>query len=340
LVLMAMPLFLSAFAGPSRESVRFIAPGRLRVSRPQGSGELAFYADLDLGKPQPSVIRAIVVFHGLQRNAFGYFRYVDQARSKAHVTPQSTLLLAPQFLNDDDAIAYPLSAQVLRWRHNSWEAGDPAIGPAPISSYDAIDSVLALLANRDRLPNLKEIVLAGHSGGAQVVQRYAVVGRAIDPVEKAGITVRFVVANPSSYVYFDQFRPEPSVAERCKEFDAWKYGFNTPPPYVGAADPVALEAAYISRHVIYLLGSKDDDPEGPEIDKSCAGEAQGKTRLRRGLAYFHYLQSRHATELEQQLWVVPGASHDAEAMFTSKCGLDALFGLGSCPPPLGNPPVK
>ena len=322
---------LSALCAPlalaQRDAVKTVASSRLTVSVNNRSGQLALDSEADLSTPQSGVTRAIVVFHGLQRNAGGYLHDVEEARSKAGAAGSKTLLLAPQFLDEDDARAYKLPADVLRWHRSTWEAGEPATHPAPISSYDAIDAILARLSDRALFPDLREIVLAGHSGGGQIVQRYAVVGRQIAAVEKADIALRYVVANPSSYVYFNQYRP---VTGRCPEFNNWKYGLQDGPPYVGSPSAAELETTYISRHVTYLLGGDDNDSNCRDIDKFCAAELQGATRLQRGANYFKYLESRHATGLEQRVFLVPGVGHNARAMFTSVCGIDALFETGKC----------
>ncbi len=49
-------------------------------------------------------------------------------------------------------------------------------------------------------------VIAGHGMGGDFVQRYAAFGQAPDILEKEGIGVRFIVANPSSYLYFTASR--------------------------------------------------------------------------------------------------------------------------------------
>ena len=59
-------------------------------------------------------------------------------------------------------------------------------------------------ADRARFPALRDVVIAGHSGGAQVAHRYAIVGAGCNV---AGVRCRYVIANPSSYVYFDSMRP-------------------------------------------------------------------------------------------------------------------------------------
>jgi pimeloyl-ACP methyl ester carboxylesterase len=328
LVLVSFVVLRTALAQDA--AVETIASSRLNVNVGTGSGSLALFTEADLGASQPRIVRAIVVFHGVHRNADGYFQDLKEARSRASAAGKNTLLIAPQFLNEDDTRAHKVGAEVLRWHRSQWEAGEPAVGPAAISSYDAIDAILNRLSDRTAFPNLREIVLAGHSGGGQIVQRYAVAGHQIAEVEKAGIALRYVVANPSSYVYFDDKRPVPAAARACEQFDAWKYGLQFAPPYLGSSSASELEANYVSRRVIYLLGGDDDDSNGPDIDKNCAAEAQGRTRLQRGASYFQYLRSRHSAALEQRVLLVPGVAHNARKMFTSTCGIDALFGTGTC----------
>jgi pimeloyl-ACP methyl ester carboxylesterase len=327
IALLAAPLALA-----QNTPVRTIADRLLNISGAHGSGQLALFSEADLSSPQPGVTRAIVVFHGLQRNAELYIHDVEEARGRAGLAREKTLLIAPQFLDEDDARAHKIEPGVLRWRRSSWEAGEPATRPAAVSSYEAIDAILSRLSDRGLFPNLQEIVLAGHSGGGQIVQRYAVVGHQIAAVEKAGIALRYVVANPSSYVYFDESRPV-SAAFDCLGFNTWKYGLHDGPPYLGSPlSPATLETAYVSRRVTYLLGAEDNDPNSPDIDKACAAEVQGATRLLRGANYFKYLQSRHETGLGQRVLLVPGVAHNARAIFNSACGIYSLFDTGACRP--------
>jgi pimeloyl-ACP methyl ester carboxylesterase len=92
------------------------------------------------------------------------------------------------------------------WTLRGWIGGGAAVGPAPIGSFEALDAMLAMLADRKRFPALTRVVVAGHSGGGQVVQRYAVVGEGPAALAAVGVDVRYVVANPSSYLYFDASR--------------------------------------------------------------------------------------------------------------------------------------
>src|SRR5450830_1216678 len=169
---------------------------------------------------------------------------------------------------------------------------------------------------------LAEPDVAAHSGGAQVVQRYAVVGQGEGRLP--GVAVRYVVANPSSYLYFHPERPVPAVAATCPGVDHWKYGWTDAPGYARQLSPAAYEARYLQRDVLYLLGSADTNPQHPALDKSCAAEAQGPYRYARGHAYVDELRQRHPG-LTQRQFDVPGVGHDGDAMLGSACGQAALF---------------
>ncbi len=233
-------------------------------------------------------------------------------------------MLAPRFAAGADFAAHD-RPEMLRWTAQGWMEGAAATGPVAVSSFAVLDALLLRLSDRARYPALRRIVVAGHSAGAQLLQRYAAMGRAEDAPGAAGIALRFVVANPSSYLYFSPERPEPAIAAACPEADRWKYGLAGAPSYAEARSPAALEAAYLRREVIYLLGGADTDPNHRLLDRSCAGLAQGPNRHARGEAFFRYLSARHPEGLAHRLMEVPGVGHDQGAMFTAPCGVAALF---------------
>jgi len=324
-----------ASAANNRPAVDEVAHSGLRVVTPAGTAVLPIYLSTDLTKPQPQVVRAIIIFHGVKRNAGAYFRSANEAVDSAGKAGKGTIVIAPQFINEEDAEAFHVDPNILRWHHERWEGGANAAGPVPISSFEAIDAILVQLADRSRFPDLTQVVLAGHSGGAQVVQRYAVAGRGETALTKAGVRVRYVVANPSSYVYFSTDRPtNPTTfapySGSCKEFNRWKYGVEDAPPYVGQESFSNLEESYIHRDVIYLLGTADTDPHHPDLDVSCQGETEGPNRFTRGSAYFAYLKARHPQNFSQRLWEVPGVAHDERRMFHSACGMEAMFDIAGC----------
>jgi pimeloyl-ACP methyl ester carboxylesterase len=336
LLLLVFMVLSTGFATEStRQTVDEVAHSGLRVMTSAGTGFLPIYVSSDWSKPQPGVTRAVVIFHGVKRNAAVYFRSASEVVQSAGNAGKGTIVIAPQFLTEEDAAAFHLDQSVLRWHHERWEGGANAVGPAAISSFDAIDAVLAQLADRSRFTGLVQVVLAGHSAGAQVVQRYAVVGRGETMLTKLAVRVRYVIANPSSYVYFSEDRPLNTASFArytgpCKVFNRWKYGVEEPPPYVDQDSLAGLEERYSHRDVIYLLGTADTDPHHPDLDVSCEGEAEGSNRFARGTAYFAYLKARHPGNFSQRLWEVRGVAHDEREMFHSKCGMQALFDMTGC----------
>ena len=318
-----MGLLLACSATQAAEhGVKELSPDHLKI----GPGELSLGLSQDWKRPLPQVQRALIVIHGRLRNAQTYLHSAEQAASQAGQL-STTLVIAPQFLNESDGTRNALSDSVLRWHANDWMAGDPAVSPAPLSSYAALDQILERLSDRKRFPALREVVIAGHSGGAQVVQRYALTTQADKALQADGIKVRYVVANPSSYAYFNAQRPIPTFdAANCPGFNTWKYGLKELPAYAEGQKHRQLEQTYVERDITYLLGARDTDPNHPALDKSCEAEAQGAFRLERGKNYFEYLTQRHPQGLNQRLVEVPGVGHNGDQMFTSPEGQKALFG--------------
>lgn len=293
-------------------------------------GGLPLYASRDWTRPLPGITRAVVMLHGVRRNADVYYRAAQMAQAAAGEAGRSAIMIAPQFLEDIDVEAFHLPPDTLRWSKEGWEGGDPALGPSHASSFDALDAILARLADRQLFPDLKQVVIAGHSGGGQVVQRYAIAGRGEAALTRESIAVRYVVANPSSYAYFSPERPDSAIATSCPGYDNWKYGMEQRPPYLAAASPADLEKRYVARNVIYLLGTRDTNPDHPVLDKSCMAEAQGAYRYARGHAYAAAMAARDAGTPNHLTWDVPGVAHNGNKMLTSPCGLAALFDLPGC----------
>jgi hypothetical protein len=312
-------------------AVDAVATRRFTIVAAARDGVLRYSGTGSLDEPDRDVVRALIVVHGALRNAVSYERSTERAVGLASAG-DSTIVIAPQFLSEVDVDAHALPASTLRWRKNDWDGGAAATSPVPLSSFAVLDAIVTRLADRTRYPKLREIVVVGFSAGGQTVQRYAVVASGWQRAIPSGTHVRFVVSDPSSYLYFDTKRPlagggfGPFDAAACPSFDRWKYGPEDPPPYV-AAPVTSYEAAYAERDVTYLVGTADDDPQQAALDRSCAGEAQGPNRVARSRAYVSYISQRHPAGTNQTFAESLGVAHDVGAMFASPCGVAVLFGL-------------
>jgi hypothetical protein len=325
-------LLLFTGAAPAEHSEHYsaaaIAAGGLTVVTAAGEGTLPVQVSADWMHRLPEVARALVVVPDAPRDADLTQRIAQAALFAAGEAGRGTMIVVPRFLGGPDAAAHAVSGDVLRWSGTGWIDGEAAIGPAALSSFDALDAVLARFADPTIFPNVHRLVLAGHGAGAQLVQRYAVVGRGMAALAGAGVAVRYVVANPSSYLWLGDDRPVPTSRTACATADRWPYGLAGAPAYVEPTED--LEERYIARDVVYLLGEDDTDPNHPLLDRTCAAQTQGPTRYVRGMNYLFTLEQRHPNLVRHRILSIWGVGHDAGSMFVSACGLAALFDRPGC----------
>jgi hypothetical protein len=148
----------------------------------------------------------LILVHGALRDADRYFAVASAAAEG----DRSTFIVAPQFLaHVDREVRKVAPAATLFWDVEGWKGGEPALGPAPVSSFTAMDCLLQQLtaAGAPAGGRTPAVVIIGNSAGGQYVNRYAAVGHAPDALAERGIPVRFVISNPSTYLYFDGERP-------------------------------------------------------------------------------------------------------------------------------------
>jgi hypothetical protein len=299
-----------------------------------GSGTIPMFAATPVVALHAGVNRVVVIVHGETRDAGTYYNDVAAAAGMAGASAATAFIVAPQFLNtsdvDESRNAAVLPSTTLGWKVDEYSDGKDAEKPAQISAFDVLDNLIASFTNRSNYPNLQTIVIAGHSGGAQLVGRYAIVGNGFAAAVSGGYDVRFVVASPSSFLYFDATRPSGSSfaagnAGACPAFDSWRYGLTSAPRYVGSPNATALWHRYAGENVTYLSGSLDTDAHG-SIDQSCGAEAEGVDRVDRAHKYYAYLTFLNGGTAVQSTYTVTGVGHNDLDMLTSAAAVTALFG--------------
>jgi pimeloyl-ACP methyl ester carboxylesterase len=304
---------------------------------------------LDVGNE--AITRALVMVHGAGRDANNYFRHALAAAFLAG-SLDDTIVLAPHFASNDGAgCRDTLAPNELNWQcegSGTWRTGGAAVGNARITSYDVADEILRKLANKRIFPNLRAIVVAGHSAGGQFATRYEMANRVHDGL---GVPVTYVVANPSSYAYPDSLRPSASAipasvaaeppgytppppanpppafvpfpdANDCTTYDTWPYGLKKRTGYTAGISDDQLRKQLAARPATYLVGELDILPLYG-FDNSCPAMAQGPTRLARGLAYGRYVNEKYGAR--HQTLVVPACGHNARCMFTADPVLPLIF---------------
>lgn len=293
---------------------------------------LAALANRPLNMPggDPEVERAVIVLHGVRRNPADYFRIAERLSSAEHWPLSHTLVLAPGFFTAGDL---PGRVDLPLWDKTWMQASPSVAGRVGISPIRALDELITWLGDEQHYPHLRHIILMGHSAGGQLLQRYAVLGRADLALANRGIKVRYVISSPSSYLYFDARRPvaggfAQTVVGDCPGVDRYRYGLQALPDYLDPGlDSRRLFQRYARRNIIYLVGALDNDPSHPWLDRSCAALAQGDSRLRRQrnyLAYERQLSRDWHLPLTRKHGEIPGAGHDAKTLYRAKEALQLL----------------
>ncbi|GAB3711817.1 hypothetical protein [Mariniluteicoccus flavus] len=297
-------------SAPATEGDRLAETATLR--RTTVGGKVMHYcANGSIDTPLANVERVVFMIHGNDRQACAAARTVLAAGSRDQV--RRTLVVAPRFPTLEDRVD---ARSDLHWSFYGWSQGDASLNDdAPQSSYAVLDEL------RQRVDAPVEVV-AGFSGGGQYVNRYA----AGSPIE----ATRYVVANPSSYLYFSPVRPggDPRVISGCPAYDSYRYGLNGLNPYMAQSGADELRRRYARRELVYLLGDADSDPRSASMDKECGAMAQGPNRFERGRRYWTYLPSVFGARItdRQSMSVVRGVGHDGGGMMGDAAARKALFG--------------
>jgi len=322
-----------------------------------------------LGVHDEDITLGVIVHHGVARNGNDYFCSMYNGLLKRFgAEARHVFLASPQIYEPSDG---PASTE-LYWedddtaeRNWKWGGNSSAALSASISSFSVLDEMLHAMMDQRTYPNLKALVVTGHSAGGQIVQRFALAS-SFEP--RSGVTLGYFPANPSSYTYLNDLRPvidapwtcsgfcdnTTILSQRwdfakpqgtkgtCDDYNAYGYGFDGAlPDYLAARGVEAMRAAYGNRTVTYLSGESDVcdhpfqteqrctpgcDPQDGGLDTSCEAALQGHCRMARAHAFAQYVQHVYAgAPLDHRLVSVPHVGHNGCAMFQSPEAIAAMF---------------
>ena len=216
-------------------------------------------------------------------------------------------------------------------------------------SFDFVDEILKQVAKKAAFPNLRAIVVAGHSAGGQYANRYEMSNQVHDTL---GVPVSYVVANPSSYAWPAAVRPlaegdadpakakdgwsltpdtaahtaftyGPFDATKVPNFNRWPMGLeNRTAGYTAKMSDEQLKKQLVSRPTTYLLGQVDTLPLGG-FDSSPGAMAQGPTRRARGEAFAKYVNEQMGAK--HAIQIVSECGHNDRCIFTTDAVFPVIF---------------
>lgn len=308
-----------------------------------------------------SSTHAIIVIHGSLRDGDSYWTTLNQVKeqelgSKNPSVDPNLIITAPEFYSSRLNKGLYSSSQLAWGDLNLWQMGAESNHPqnAKVSSFAAIEALIKHFDDRKAYPRMKNVTLVGHSGGAQFVNRYVTVV----PYNPKHVHVRYLVADPSSSVYFTRHRPitDPSYVDlkNCTAFNDWRYGFHnfSIAPYAGKPASHYFHN-YVSRDVVNLNGMQDTELNG---DQQCMAIAQGGSqRIARNMAWWKYINLLAGTDEDVSFYpgnfselpnwrrfarsgfnvrmsAVANATHKIDEVFSSAEGVSALFDAANLNP--------
>ena len=252
---------------------------------------------------------------------------------------RSTLVIAPQFLMEKHVGDTP-EENLLFWKvYPFWGSSISTTKSAGrdlrISAYSILDQVISDICSRATFPNAQRLTILGHSAGGQLVNRFA----ASNPVEfdvarPAGVHCRYIVMNPSSYVYFSPKRsvngsaqdfsiPARKIIESHPGYNNYGYGLDKLYSYHRnqGLTPPKIRQMYPERSVIYLLGEKDCVADA-SMSTHPHAMLQGGNRLERGKIYYGHLIDEFGPGIKdtQEMAIIPKVGHSGRHMMLSKQG--------------------
>jgi len=318
------------------------------VALGSGPARSLIYRSRSLDVKNPAIRRALIMIHGTNRNADDYFKTAVTAAFMAGAL-DDTIVISPRIASQTGSCKDTLDTNEVSWSctGDSWRSGGTSSSHPDLASFDFIDQILRKLANKSILPNMRAIVVAGHSAGGQVVARYQMTNKVH---ETLGVPVTYVVANPSSYAWPDAMRvlpvddavpasakdgwnqTEPHVkfsyapfenAASCAGYNTWPFGLDKRTGgYTVKMSDEQLRKQLVSRPTTFLLGQVDTLPLGG-FDSSCGAMAQGPTRRARGEAYVKYINERFGAK--HPIMIVDECGHNNRCVYTTDDVLPVIF---------------
>lgn len=280
----------------------------------------------ELFERDPEIRHAVIVIHGVLRNSGTYFDRMLNAVTLSDLQ-RETLIVAPGIKIKEEA-----ESDEYFWSSNGWSRGDLAQNgrdETKVSSFDVVDRLLAIVADRAKFPALQTVAIIGHSAGGQFVNRYT--SAANLPLDSE-IDFRFIVLNPSSYMYPDERRLSEGkvlgaddLSKKFANYNHYRYGtekLNTAMRRVGVE---RLRQQLFTRKCYYFAGT--DDTKSSRLDTAPGAMVQGLHRFARFCSYRDFVAAHDDPRWQEnsQFNAIDGVGHHSGHMFAADQVRNALF---------------
>ena len=312
-------------------------PSVFGIKKGEKTYSLRYASNHALAISNKKIKQLIIYIHGARRNGLDYYEWGEAAVKTAN-KDNETLLISPQFTSLKDLEDHNHDDTHLFWTNNNWRIGDESVSSKKrkmadaFSSFSLVDSMIARACDPKLFPKLEKITVIGHSAGGQFVSRYA--GMTPMPNILRGYKFRFIIMNPSTYLYLDDRRPIKTATDLtftrpdttgCGDYNQYPKGFEKLNTYASKIGEATIKQQFLTRDIAFILGGSDVDMMDPSMDKTCSGNLQGRFRLERGQFYYAYLQLFSKKGTVHTVDVVPNVAHSGEKMIDNAITRKYLF---------------
>ncbi|KAK6078392.1 hypothetical protein SCUP515_04416 [Seiridium cupressi] len=300
-----------------------------------------------------AIKRLVIVVSGANSDPWNYHQDMLnalQAMKDTSINTDNIEVLAPYFANDNQAgTGFPYNASgttadqkypspALVWYATEWAGGANNQYPPrlrTVSAYDALDQVVQYYGNKSIFPNINHIVVSGHSMGAQMLHRYAAVGKTRTQLG-VGVPISYYLGNPSSSTWFSNDRPLPT--DKCAStYNDWREGLSKYTAYGSAhstnltynaallaAGGDAVLANWRSKTVAHGRGIRD---RGDYSEGLCAPYTTGKDRHERFFKFAEWWPPACTNPAGEGCHTIDfvNTTHNDKEMFNSPAGWARLF---------------
>ncbi len=304
-----------------------IAPDRFVFEEDNKELSIPMVTSQPLNKNNNETEYLIIMVHGAGLNSENSYETAQKFIEALEISNNRLFVLAPQIIEGVKLEEKGILFWDRKWREGGMSLSTGLNKDLPsLSSFDVMDRLIDVSIKLN--PNIHKIIILGHSAGGQFVLRYAAINNRHELLKQQGVSTRYVVANPSSYLYLDKTRYKFTSKDKiikiqqeelkdCPGYNKFKYGMEDFYGYAENISITTIRKRLTTRPIMFLLGAEDID-RGLFVDKSCEVEVQGKNRFERGVLYRHHLSFFiENVPNSQHIWIeIPGVGHNAAEMFT------------------------
>jgi len=297
--------------------------------------QIPYATNLDIQIPNPHISRVVLAIHS---SSYNPDTYLDNTLALLKASPKikgQILIIAPAFYKHSKTTM----EDIVTWKNAPFWGSSRAQYQdknIQLSAYEILDHILTKVITSNNFPNLKDIVLLGHSAGGQMVNRYAASNTIETRIASLyNVTMKYLVMAPSSYVYFNNKRVMKDSLDKFKipkevdiKYNVWGYGLDKLYSYHKRHNITASKIInqYAKRKILYLVG-ENDDKQDKSLGKSKSAMMQGKNRKERAIIYYNHLQAYFGNSITklQTLNIITGVGHWGKALMLSKTGREFIL---------------